>query len=112
MNVVGLITRDGEFLMVYNPVKDGWELPGGKVEEGETPEEALRRECMEEAGAEIGALTPLGRLDGETLVFQAPLIHMGRGEMRAALFAEPPEDTAYPREELEEIISLWRGCRV
>lgn len=37
----------------YGEFKGGWEFPGGKIEDGENPEDALKREIMEELGIEI-----------------------------------------------------------
>ena len=57
-----LVRKDGAFLLTSRPegkVYAGyWEFPGGKVEAGESVEEALRRELQEEIGLTIGAVHP------------------------------------------------------
>jgi 8-oxo-dGTP diphosphatase len=57
-----LIASDGRFLLTSRPADKvyagHWEFPGGKVEPGETIEQALRRELHEELGVTIGAVQP------------------------------------------------------
>jgi 8-oxo-dGTP diphosphatase len=60
---VGVLIRpDGQFLLTSRPpgkVYEGyWEFPGGKLEAGESVEQALRRELQEEIGITIGAAHP------------------------------------------------------
>lgn len=58
VDVVGAVIRDGDrVLLAQRPEGKAqaglWEFPGGKIEPGETPEEALARECREELALEI-----------------------------------------------------------
>ncbi len=45
------------------PMAGLWSFPGGRLESGETPAEAARRELAEETGLGIGPLVPLGEFD-------------------------------------------------
>lgn len=57
LGVSGLLYREERVLLVEHSYRDGWCLPGGGVEPGESLEQALHRELREELTAEIGALS-------------------------------------------------------
>ena len=64
-----LFDRDGRFLLTTRPPGKAyaghWEFPGGKVEPGETVEQALRRELQEEIGVTIGSAHPWRVLEAD-----------------------------------------------
>ena len=47
----------------YGDYKDGWELPGGKLELGETPQQCIERDIREELATEVKAEKVLGVVD-------------------------------------------------
>ena len=75
IEVVAAIIRDGDNILAtqrgYGEFKDGWEFPGGKIEEGETPKQALVREIREE----LDTLIEVGELL-DTVEYDYPNFHL------------------------------------
>ena len=86
--VAAIIKQDGTILATqrgYGDFAGGWEFPGGKIEQGETPEEALVREIHEELEAliTVGPLVTVVDYDYETfhLHMHCFLCHVASGNL-------------------------------
>lgn len=101
--VYSVAFKDDGFLMVFNTKRDGWEMPGGKIESGETIEEAATREFMEESGYGI---TVIGKMNIGYCDVCAGLIgdKVKDGEMRSGFFKDLPSDLAFDTDEYSMVI--------
>lgn len=101
--------RNGGFLMVWHPHRNGWEMPGGHVEDGETSAEAAAREFLEESGFAIDVLETrdIGYCDVCAAVITERVTE--ECEMESRLFTELPEPLSFDREEYEDTVPWARS---
>ena len=116
----GILERDGHVLLAKRagePRRGYWDIPGGIVDEGEAPLDALRREFREETGLEIEPVEFM-RIDIEPyddrFIFSVTWIVRAEGEPVAADDVEElrwfprdavPEEMAFPGQDL--VLAAW-----
>jgi len=86
-------------LLVLSRFRQVWELPGGRIDAGETPREAAVRELMEESGCVARAVSWGGVLE----------VHDGRSHFGALLFCEVPAVAEDFSNEETVRIGYWQG---
>ncbi len=95
--VAGLIVQDGKLLVCQRtrhqtmPLK--WEFPGGKIEEGEQPRDALRRELDEELGIQATVGEELARIqheypNGGMVELRFYIVREYKGELENRIFKD------------------------
>jgi 8-oxo-dGTP diphosphatase len=108
--------RGNQFLMVRH-ARRAWEMPGGKVNAGESPEEAAIREFHEETGYDVGTLRVLEVEDGG-------LVYLGDVGKRLSItpnideiaevgfFRELPQDLSFPLVEYQRMLDAAKKFRI
>jgi 8-oxo-dGTP diphosphatase len=95
--VAALILKDGRILACqrtrHQPMPLKWEFPGGKIEEGEQPRAALRRELEEELGIEADIGNEVARIvheypSGGAVELRFYEVHSYRGEIENRIFRD------------------------
>jgi 8-oxo-dGTP diphosphatase len=95
--VAALIVKDGKILVCQRtkhqtmPLK--WEFPGGKIEEGEQPRDALRRELEEELGIDATVGDEVARIkheyrSGNSVELRFFVVQEFRGELENRIFRD------------------------
>lgn len=101
--VVCVARYKDKYVFCYNKKRNGWEIPGGHIEEGETWQDAAKREMYEETGATKIEVEPISvyKISSFALLCYCEILEMGDlpdgYEMNEILLSdELPDNLTYP----------------
>ncbi len=108
VRVVAAVIRDGDRIFAtargYGEYKGWWEFPGGKIEAGETPEEALVREIREELDTEIRVGALIDTIEYDYLTFHLSMDCFWAEVVAGRLVLKEAEDARWlTKETLESV---------
>lgn len=117
IRVAAAIIHDENLIYVsqrgYGEMKDGWEFPGGKIEKGESGEEAVIREIKEEFDTDICVESFIGKVQHDypnfRLEMECFLCHIVSGKM---VLKEAEDEKWLKLDDLEKIDLLAADCKV
>ncbi len=103
-SVYTIAFEGNRFLMIWNPKRNGWEMPGGHIKKGESPPEGAVREFKEETGymIKLVEVRDLGHcfVCSATLGKNLKIEH----EMESRLFDHLPDQLSFDRAEYEDTV--------
>jgi 8-oxo-dGTP diphosphatase len=110
-----VIEKDGKVFVCRGIGDTVWQLPGGRMHEGEEPKEALARELKEELGVDASVGRPLFAqtvLHNKSQIWQLVLVYLAAiGEQEMSIDpAETEESHWFSRQELKEL-PMFEDCR-
>ncbi|MCM3781922.1 NUDIX hydrolase [Neobacillus mesonae] len=101
-----VVSYEGRFLLLYNKWRNNWELPGGVIEEGETAQECVVRELLEETNQKSDNVN----FEGLMKFRLQPSYHGPERTEYGALFScQLSQLNAFIENEEAESIILWDG---
>ena len=112
----GIIVKDNKIGLLYKKNKNEYKLPGGGIEENETPLEAFKREIKEEAGCEIDNIEKIGIIEEEknknsfkqiSYVFKADVTEIGSQNMTEK---EKEEGAEFIFIDINKALELMKNC--
>ncbi len=108
VRVAAAVIRRGDAVFAtqrgYGPWKDWWEFPGGKIEAGESPREALVREIREELDTEVSPGEEIARVEYDYPDFHLSMVCFDCRVLSGSLMLKEHESARWlSREELDSV---------